>query len=97
MATALIECPCGTANRKQIVAGQMVLPAFVVNPFAVTTFLGEGALVYPLQRIYWLWQILTVRRCRRGSTGGASHLPTRVVPSSSIDRACVEGIPNLVS
>jgi hypothetical protein len=34
-----------------------------------------------------LWQVLAVRRYRRGSAGGASHLPTRVVPSSSIDRA----------
>jgi hypothetical protein len=37
---------------------------------------------------YWLWQVLAVRRCRRGSAGSASQLPTRVVPSSSIDRAC---------
>jgi hypothetical protein len=45
------------------------------------------ALVYPLQRIYWLWQVPAVRRYKRGSAGGASHLPTRVVPSSSADRA----------
>jgi hypothetical protein len=31
----------------------------------------EYALVYPLQRIYWLWQVLAVRRCRKGSAGGA--------------------------
>jgi hypothetical protein len=42
---------------------------------------------YPLQRTYWLWQVLAVRRCRKGSAGGASHLPTRVLPSSSVDRA----------
>jgi hypothetical protein len=47
----------------------------------------EYALVYPLQRIYWLWQVLAVRRCRRRIAGGASHLPTRVLPGSSVDRA----------
>jgi hypothetical protein len=28
-----------------------------------------------------------VQECRRGSTGGVFHLPTQVVPSSSVDRA----------
>jgi hypothetical protein len=31
LATALIECPCGTPNRKAVVAEQMVLPAAVVG------------------------------------------------------------------
>jgi hypothetical protein len=31
MATALIECPCGTPKRKEVVAGLVRLPAVVVG------------------------------------------------------------------
>jgi hypothetical protein len=56
------------------VAGGVCFVLWIRNKLATPAV--EYALVYPLQRIYWLWQVHAVRRCRRGAQEG--HLICRL-------------------